>query len=334
MRRKAHMAIQIPDPVPSDSDKVVQLLQSAALFGRIGDAEEALHFLRQAAECAGDNGDDARTLALARSAAELSGSLEPGSEPGKNGKSGVHARRLPEPPPRSLPPASSRSTSPLPNAKLDGAAHAAGAADAAGAETDAEDEPVLLLKRTAPHSKPPAQPSGSTAPRDMSAEDRAPESRSMLAPPPLPSVRANGSRAPTLSTRPAPTPSRPGLASRPAPTLSRPASASRPAPPSMRASAPAPVASRLPSLSGRLPAAARSSTPPATAKTLAPPAPTQEVVSAHPSLRQAARVSVERSASDPGLLLVRVLEEGKAPEPGCTEALLVSLDAGARPFTG
>jgi len=51
-----------------------------------------------------------------------------------------------------------------------------------------------------------------------------------------------------------------------------------------------------------------------------------------PSLRQAARVSVEKSASEPGLFLVRLLEDGSAPNAGCTEALLVTIDSNARPF--
>lgn len=285
------MAIQIPAPLPSDSDKVVNLLQNAAFFRRVGDTEEALHFLRQAAECAGDNGDDARTLALARSAAELSGALGSAGDSSaegtaKEGRSGVHERRLPQPPPRSRP---------------------------AEAEATSEDEPVLLLRRTAPYSKPPSAAEGDETRKPPS--DRPPESKSALAPPPLPSVRANGSRPPKPSVRPLPSrpaapqaaPSRPGPASRPGFTP-RAASASRPAPPSMR-----PLTA--------LPGASRASS-----------APAPEV--AHPSVRQAVRVSVERSAAEPGLLLVRVLDEGKPAEPGCTEALLVSLDSSAQPFTG
>lgn len=287
------MAIPIPAPLPSDSDKVVNLLQNAALFGRIGDTEEALHWLRQAAECAGDSGDDARTLVLARSAAELNLFLEPAADTGSNGRSGVHERRLPAPPPR------------------------------------ARDEAAFLLKRTAPPSKPPAKALDPaevealdpaevkalepTPSEDAAADSKPPDSRSTLTPPPLPSGRANGSRPPPASTRPLRT-------------------SSRPAPPSMRSRTAAPPASRPSPVSTRAPAAvSRASIAPATRsyKPAAPPAAAAVVL---PSLRQAARVSVERSLTEPGLFLVRLLDEGDAPKSGCTEALLVSLDPNAHPF--
>ncbi|HEY3496168.1 MAG TPA: hypothetical protein VGK73_15825, partial [Polyangiaceae bacterium] len=47
---------------------------------------------------------------------------------------------------------------------------------------------------------------------------------------------------------------------------------------------------------------------------------------AAPGLRQAARVSVEKSATEPGLFLVRVLDDGSAPPSGRVEALLVAVD--------
>lgn len=237
------MSIQIPAPLPSDSDRVVHLLQNAALFGRIGATDEALHWLRQAAECAGDGGDDARTLALARSAAELSIDLGHVTFTRADDGTGVRERRLPAPP---------------------------------QAETATNDEPVLLLRRVAP------------------------DSRTTLSPPPLPSVRGTGSHPPPASARPR------LVSSPPAPPSSRsqPAHTSAAAPPSTRSLAPTPTAPR---------AAA-------------------SVAAIAPSLRQAARVSVKRSSADPGLFVVRLLEEGKAPEPGSTEALLVSVDPNARSF--
>ena len=275
--------MQIPAPLPSDSDKVVNLLHSAAFFDRVGDAEEALLCLRQAAECAGESGDDARTLALARSAAELS----------TDAGSGVRERRLPGPPPRSRP--APLSDKPAP-----------------------EEEPVLLLKRTVPHSKPPGGPRESLEAK----EDKPPESRSTLTPPPLPRDRANGSHPPVASARPS--------------------TSSRPAPPSLRSRTSAPPSSKAPIRSVQTPARATNgwSRAPASVRassvaSRAPedaPEPAPEV--ARPGLRQAARVSVERSSSDPGLLLVRVLEEGAAAPAGCTEAFLVSVDPNARPFAG
>ncbi|HEU5076306.1 MAG TPA: hypothetical protein VFU02_19065 [Polyangiaceae bacterium] len=321
------MTTQIPAPLPSDSDKVVNLLQNAALFDRIGDTEEALHWLRQAVECAGDGGDDARTLTLARSAAELSVSLGPASDLGADGRSGVHERRLPVPPPRSRPPE--------PTGAASRPAHAKPAVtpQLSDADTASEEEPVLLLKRTVPHSRPPVEardgaevkPLESTAPGATPAEDKAPESRSALTPPPLPSVRANGSRPPPSSVRPSPTPLRSAPPSR---------SSSRPAPPSMRPRITPSMGSRASSAPPQSAAVSRRSVAPvpsARTHASAPAAPAPAV--ARPSVRQAVRVSVERSSSDPGLLLVRVLEEGKAPDAGCTEALLVSVDANALPYT-
>jgi len=264
------MAIQIPAPLPSDSDKVVHLLKNAALFGRIGDTDEALHWLRQAAECAGDSGDDSRTLLLARSAAELSIDLGHVTYASADDGSGVRERRLPSPPPRSGSVAPDTDSAPI-------------------------DEPVLLLRRLAP------------------------DSRTTLSPPPLPSVRGNGSRPPPASTRPR-------LVS------------SRPAPPSSRSQAAAPGAVALLSTSKSTPAASASSVPPPSTRSLVPtsraPRTAVPVAAVTPSLRQAARVSVERSPSEPGLFLVRVLEEGKAPNAGCTEALLVAVDPHARSFAG
>jgi hypothetical protein len=49
-------------------------------------------------------------------------------------------------------------------------------------------------------------------------------------------------------------------------------------------------------------------------------------------VRQAARVSVEKSKTEPGLYLVRVLDEGRSADPGRSEALLVSLDPGVGLF--
>jgi hypothetical protein len=50
------------------------------------------------------------------------------------------------------------------------------------------------------------------------------------------------------------------------------------------------------------------------------------------SERPVVRVSVKRSARDPGLLVVRKLDAGKSPPTGASEALLVLVDAAADPF--
>jgi hypothetical protein len=45
--------------------------------------------------------------------------------------------------------------------------------------------------------------------------------------------------------------------------------------------------------------------------------------------RQSLRVAVERSKTEPDVLLVKVLEDGQSTPPGAHEALLVALEAGA-----
>jgi hypothetical protein len=66
-------------------------------------------------------------------------------------------------------------------------------------------------------------------------------------------------------------------------------------------------------------------------RTELPPTPVNERAVTSP--RQAARVSVEKSPSEPGLYLVRLLDEGNAAEAGSVEALLVTLHPNAGLFT-
>ena len=51
-----------------------------------------------------------------------------------------------------------------------------------------------------------------------------------------------------------------------------------------------------------------------------------------PALRHAARVSVEKSTSEAGVYLLRVLEEGKPAPEGSAEAYIVLVDPNAVPL--
>jgi hypothetical protein len=51
-------------------------------------------------------------------------------------------------------------------------------------------------------------------------------------------------------------------------------------------------------------------------------------------LRQAARVSVRASPDEPGLFLVRLLDDGSAPAPDAAEALMVLVDPSSTLFSG
>jgi hypothetical protein len=367
------VAIEIPAPRPGDSAQVVTSLENAALFGRIGDSEEALRWLQRAAESAGESGDDERTLVLARMASELSSSLRPisGTTP-LNGE-----RRLPTPPPRSRPveatPArpveipSARSEAPAARpaeALSNGATPArpvearpseatparpvatasAQPAEAAPsrpseetalrpdevaprsrspADTGATDEPTLLLTRPALHktSRPPAPAAASVAPR-----------------PPPPSSRPQTARPPQLSSHQLPSPSQlpiAGASTAPKPPAAFTADAHTPSsvtpvsPTSVGSHAPAPAAlapapSHAPAPASHAPAPASVAPPSTSAPTSAVWRPAR--------VRQAARVSVEKSKTEPGLYLVRILDEGKSPEAGRSEALLVSIDPGVGLF--
>src|SRR5262245_13706844 len=104
-------SLQIPVPAASDSENVVTALEMAALFGNKGESNEAVRWLKRAAEHAGEEGDDTRALALARTAAELTDKLKRAPDYGRT----PSERPLPTPPaaPTSLrpPPPSERAAS-------------------------------------------------------------------------------------------------------------------------------------------------------------------------------------------------------------------------------
>lgn len=261
------MAIAIPRPVSGDSEKMVSSLENAALFGRIGDHEEALRWVQKAAELASESGDDERTLVLAQTAAEL-------CEAGNRSEDVVNAlgKRLPKPPGRP----------PVPDAS-----------------------PLATVKRPSPpSSRPPDQ--------------RPPSSGANQLPPP--SSRANESPKPAATTSEAPRSSKLRPPPKPRASVSAPAPSTRaaPSPPAPSALEPALADSLTPASPTPLAVVARARS--AAAVSTAPRAP------ARPGHRPAARVSVERSTTEPGVYFVRLLEDGRAPPRGQREALLVALD--------
>lgn len=121
--------IDIPSPSAADDETVVTALETAAIFGAKGDAQEAMRWLRRAAESAGAAGDDERALSLSRVAAELHDELSgtrpvasprpvPSSPPRPVPSS--PPRPVPSPPPPASvsypPPPSSRTAPPAPEA--------------------------------------------------------------------------------------------------------------------------------------------------------------------------------------------------------------------------
>jgi hypothetical protein len=104
-------AIEMPAPSGADTETVITALETAAVFRARGDRQEAVRWLRRAAESAGEAGDDHRALSLSRAAAdlteELEGSLDQKASP-------EPARPLPTAPP-SLRAARPASASPRPS---------------------------------------------------------------------------------------------------------------------------------------------------------------------------------------------------------------------------
>jgi len=99
-------------PKPDDNEDVVSALETADIFWTKGDAEEALRWLKRAAETSSDAGNDMRALALARGAADLksgpnSTAANPTAEPPSLRKSQLptppsSAAKQPPPPPSSV----------------------------------------------------------------------------------------------------------------------------------------------------------------------------------------------------------------------------------------
>ena len=126
-------AIGIPAPSGADNETVITALETAELFRSKGDRHEAMHWLRRAAESAGEAGDDERALSLSRVVADLHDELEatpaspsapypppPSSRAAQAAPASVRPSRPPAPSARpSRPPLSSTrpSTPPRPSAR-------------------------------------------------------------------------------------------------------------------------------------------------------------------------------------------------------------------------
>jgi hypothetical protein len=92
----------LPAPDPSDSEDVVVALQTARALQRKGDLQDAVRWLRRAADAAGGDGNDRRALALARAAADLTtliGTSAKAVAPPPPSPPSLPASSLPPPPP-------------------------------------------------------------------------------------------------------------------------------------------------------------------------------------------------------------------------------------------
>jgi hypothetical protein len=109
---------RIPAAAASDSSEVTVALEAAATLLENGDAEEAVRWLRRAADAAGSAGDDLRAVALASAAADLKDALPAAPEPAPPSRPGIPPIQPTQASPRATPPPppSARAARPAPAA--------------------------------------------------------------------------------------------------------------------------------------------------------------------------------------------------------------------------
>lgn len=329
--------IEIPAPVAGDSESVATALETAAVFAAKGDSAEALRWVKRAAESASEDGDDARILTLARTAAALSDRMQESAQAAPaNGAVTQGA------PPNGAATQGASGNGAATSARPDGAATSTplptrGSEPASEAGSTGSEPPRRWLPKPPPRTSSvapsPAAESASVRPPPPSARASStplpPSARASTTPRP-PSVRptTNGATSATsMSARPA--------SARPGTNGEAPANgaSTSPVPLNVR-----PVKSVVVTPSAQPPmTTASSSVRPSNGLSRSAKAAATGVSSSAATvvrsdaatghrLRSAARVSVVASATEPGLYLVRLLEEGAAAPPDAAEAFLVLVD--------
>ncbi len=187
------------NPEPSDNEDVVSALETADIFWTKGDTDEALRWLKRAAETASDTGNDMRALAIARSAADLKSGN--GSGPASVAAEAPIQRKSRPP----TPPSNNSKQPPLPPSST------------AAASDGAARTPTTGAPQKSPPPLPPSKPRESIAPSPPSKASAAPPPHShsaSAAPAPrtassdrLPAVTTETRAAPVRASVPAPTPS-------------------------------------------------------------------------------------------------------------------------------
>jgi len=171
-------------PEPTDSEDVVSALETADVFWTKGDADEAMRWLKRAAESASDAGNDDRALAIARTVADLK------AAPARAVEAPIATHKLSRPPP---PPSAARQAPSPPSAAR---------------SVTAESSEV---RRAPAHLPSPAMVSEGLVPVKGPTSQKAP--------PPTPKPRESVSPAaaahrPSSTPPPAPTPKRPAATER------------------------------------------------------------------------------------------------------------------------
>jgi hypothetical protein len=222
------------------------------------------------------------------------------------------------------------------------------------AERDGNDARTLAIARAAadltsamgpPTETPPSppKPPGRSLPPPLPASSARPVSASVPPPrasavPPLPPPTGKAVSSPQrVSVPPQSVSVPPQSVSVPPQSVPVPPQSVKPVPTVARASSlPPPTVARVSSLPARPEPKAQVAEPrPVSVPKTTPSKTTPDAASLLAKLaseRPVVRVSVKRSARDPGLLVVRRLDAGKAPPAGASEALLVLVDVAADPF--
>ena len=286
--------MSIPATEPGDSDDVTLALQTAEALWNKGDPNEALRWLRRAAEAAGHSGDDMRAVALAKAVADLNAAAPEQSSP-----------RQVRPPP--LPPQTPvTKTDALPDEVIESSTNAKGALKGVSKAPPPPPSARKSVTPKAPNTSPPEDRASSET-DEGDAKPRSSAPQKMLNPPPPPGA---GSRPPKDE------PSSERVA--PEETLGKAASRS--------AQSSAPVSTRSPLKRSTL---AASKTPVGGAPSKSPSS-AAKPGKQRSFARAALRVYVMTEEEDGEQLDVRVLQAGERPPPGAVEALLVPLRRGAK----
>jgi hypothetical protein len=183
----------ILSPQPEDNEDVVSALETADIFWTKGDTDEAMRWLKRAAETASDAGNDNRAFAIARSVADLK------SEPAAAATEG--ARKSRPPPPSAIHHASHAPAAALSSSQQPDLVEARRLPVPSAAPSTSGNGPLQSHTSSAPHRMPPPLPPSKL--RESTAPP-APSSRQSAAP--LPAGRPSVSQAPsrTPSVEPAP----------------------------------------------------------------------------------------------------------------------------------
>ena len=324
------MQLSVPEPTATDAEVVATALETAGIFGVQGDYKEALRWIRRAAEAAGDAGDDDRALSLARAAADLTVQVreadgastqlaQPNVAPAVASTPPAASDALgtllgapppPPPPPPPQPPGRAASTPPQQPARISVSPIVA----LAQGPTTESAAPAIQQPPHVPVNPPTAPLFGVEAPRYIPPAEAAPE----------PSEPEN----PPTVRRPPPAPEELAAMARDSAETDW-----QPPPPPSPTRHVTPVTSMDQSLQAAraLQSVEDENDWASPAEPVAAPEKPQSA-KARSSFHQSVRASVQASV-EPGVFILRVLNDGENPAEGCAEALVVLTDPAANMFS-